>query len=101
MSHGDDQAQAAKTWALTQAPPRLITVFLGHNDICSGEKDKYHLSCSSANQDPNNYCRTSAFYYEQQMRQMLDVLVTIPDSQIAIIHPDPGITALQLQGKRS
>jgi len=87
MAHGDDQAQAAKTWLLNQATPRLITVFLGHNDICSGEKDKYHASCSSANRDPNNYCRTSTFAYEQQMRQMLDILITIPDSQIAIIHP--------------
>ena len=39
------------------------------------------------NRDPNNYCRTKTFAYEQQMRQMMDVLVTIPDSQIAIIHP--------------
>jgi lysophospholipase L1-like esterase len=87
MAHGDDQAQAAKTWLLSQATPRLITVFLGHNDICSGERDKYLPSCSSLNRDPNNYCRPSVFAYEQQMRQMLDVLVTIPDSQIAIIHP--------------
>lgn len=87
MSHGDDQAQLAKTWLINQTTPRLVTVFLGHNDICSGEKDKYHPSCSSANRDPNNYCRTSTFSYEQQMRQMLDVLITIPDSQIAIIHP--------------
>lgn len=86
MSHGDDQAQAAKTWLLKQAAPRLVTVFLGHNDICSGTKDKF-TSCESANRDPNNYCRTSTFAYEQQMRQMLDVLVTIPDSQILIIHP--------------
>jgi len=87
MAHGDDQAQAAKTWLLNQTTPRLITVFLGHNDICSGERDKYLPSCSSANRDPNNYCRTSVFAFEQQTRQMLDVLVTIPDSQIAIIHP--------------
>jgi hypothetical protein len=86
MAHGDDQAQAAKTWLLNQATPRLITVFLGHNDICSGEKDK-NATCESSNRDPNNYCRTSVFAFEQQMRQMLDVLVTIPDSQIIIIHP--------------
>ena len=87
MSSGDDQALEAKAWLLTQATPRLITVFLGHNDICSGKKDKNQVTCSSANRDPNNYCRTSTFAYEQEMRQMLDVLVTIPDSQIAIIHP--------------
>jgi lysophospholipase L1-like esterase len=87
MSSGDDQALEAKTWLLRQAAPRLITVFLGHNDICSGERDKFPGLCSSTNRDPNNYCRTSAFAYEQQMRQMLDVLVTIPDSQIVIIHP--------------
>jgi hypothetical protein len=85
MAHGEDQAQAAKTWLMKQATPRLVTVFLGHNDICSGTKDKF-TSCESANRDPNNYCRTSVFAYEQQMRQMLDVLVTIPDSQILIIH---------------
>jgi len=87
MSSGDDQALEAKAWLLNQATPRLITVFLGHNDICAGQRDKYQISCSSANRDPNNYCRTSAFAYEQQVRQMMDVLVTIPDSQIAIIHP--------------
>jgi hypothetical protein len=87
MSSGDDQALLAKTWLLNQATPRLITVFLGNNDICSGGRDKYNTSCSSANRDPNNYCRTSAFAYEQQIRQMLDVLITIPDSQISIIHP--------------
>ena len=88
MSSGDDQAREARTWLLTQAtPPNLITVFLGHNDICSGKKDKFQGSCSSANRDPNNYCRTSTFAYEQEMRQMLDVLITIPESQIAIIHP--------------
>ncbi len=86
MSHGDDQAQAAKTWLMKQATPRLVTVFLGHNDICSGTKDKF-TSCESTNRDPVNYCRTSSKAYEQQMRQMLDVLVTIPDSQILIIHP--------------
>ena len=88
MSSGDDQALEAKAWLLLQAtPPNLITVFLGQNDICSGTKDKFPGSCSSANRDPNNYCRTSTFAYEQEMRQMLDVLITIPDSQIAIIHP--------------
>lgn len=87
MSSGDDQALLAKTWLLNQATPRLITVFFGHNDICSGERDKFQVSCSSLNRDPNNYCRTSAFAYEQEMRQMLDVLITIPDSQIIIIHP--------------
>ena len=87
MSSGDDQALEAKTWILNQATPRLVTVFLGHNDICSGEKDKILPSCSSLNRDPNNYCRTKTSAYEQQMRQMMDVLVTIPDSQIAIIHP--------------
>jgi|GEM_PF-1122480 len=87
MSSGDDQALEAKTWLLKQAAPHLVTVFLGHNDICSGKRDKFPGLCSSANRDPNNYCRTSAFAYEQQMRQMLDVLVTIPDSQIIIIHP--------------
>ena len=87
MSSGDDQALEAKAWLLNQATPRLVTVFLGHNDICSGEKDKILPSCSSANRDPNNYCRTKTSAYEQQMRQMMDVLVTIPDSQIAIIHP--------------
>jgi lysophospholipase L1-like esterase len=86
MAHGDDQAQAAKTWLMNQATPRLVTVFLGHNDICSGTKDKF-TSCDSTNRDPDNYCRPSVFAYEQQMRQMLDVLVTIPESQILIIHP--------------
>lgn len=87
MSSGDDQALEAKAWLQKQATPHLITVFLGHNDICSGERDKFPGLCSSPNRDPSNYCRTSTFAYEQQMRQMLDVLVTIPDSQIAIIHP--------------
>jgi hypothetical protein len=87
ISSGDDQALAAKTWALSQAAPRLITVFLGHNDICRGQRDKFHAVCPRADQDPSNYCRTSTFYYELEMRRMLDVLVTIPDSQIAIIHP--------------
>jgi lysophospholipase L1-like esterase len=87
MSSGDDQALEAKAWLLNQATPRLITVFLGHNDICRGERDKFPGICSSISRDPNNYCRTSTFAYEQQMRQMMDVLVTIPDTQIAIIHP--------------
>lgn len=88
MSHHTyDQALAAKTWLLTQATPRLITIFLGHNDICSGERGKFLPSCSSPNRDPNNYCRPSVVAYEREMRRAMDVLVTIPDSQIAIIHP--------------
>ena len=88
MSHHTyDQALAAKTWLLNQASPRLVTIFLGHNDICSGEKDKFLPSCSSPNRDPNNYCRPSVDAYEREMRRAMDVLVTIPDSQIAIIHP--------------
>ncbi len=96
MSHGDDQAQAAKTWLMKQATPRLVTVFLGHNDICSGTKDKF-TSCESTNRDPVNYCRTSKAY-EQQMRQMLDV--TIPDSQIPAHPPHQGLATLQLQGRK-
>lgn len=87
MSSGLEQAQAVKAWIVGQAAPRLITVFLGHNDICGGEKDKYHVSCSRTYQDPDNYCRTRAWDYEKQMREMLDVLITIPSSQIAMIHP--------------
>jgi lysophospholipase L1-like esterase len=53
MSAGVDQAQAAKTWALAQATPRLITIFLGHNDICGGEKDKHRTSCNKTSQCGN------------------------------------------------
>jgi lysophospholipase L1-like esterase len=89
MKDGDSQALKIKTWALSQPSPRLVTIFLGHNDICGtgGEHNKVNTSCSNSTQNPNNYCRTSAFYYEQQFRQMLDVLITIPNARVGIINP--------------
>jgi hypothetical protein len=89
MMDGPTRANAAKSWALARPAPRLVTVFLGHNDICGtgGVSSKTNSSCRNSKQDPNNYCRTSNFAFEQDFRKMMDVLVTIPSSQIGIVHP--------------
>ena len=89
MSDGAAQAVQMKSWALSQPAPRLVTIFLGHNDICGtgGRHNKLNSSCPSAHDDPNNYCRTSSFYYEKQFRAMLDVLVTIPRATVGIVTP--------------
>lgn len=87
MTEGAAQATHAKAWARSQPAPRLVTVLLGHNDICQAGPDNVVDSCSFADKDPNNYCRTTTFDYEKNFRQMLDILVTIPRGQIGIVHP--------------
>lgn len=87
MTDAPSQAATIKTWALSQATPRVITVFLGHNDICSNTENKTNSSCSRSTADKNNYCRTSYSAYEKSVRQMLDVLVTIPSARIGLVHP--------------
>jgi len=40
MTEGVAQATKAKAWARRQPSPRLVTVLLGHNDICQAGPDK-------------------------------------------------------------
>lgn len=87
MTEARAQATNARNWALGQASPRVVMMLLGHNDICQANVNKYPGACGSADKDPNNYCRTTNFAYEKNFRQALDVLVTIPNAFIGIVHP--------------
>lgn len=65
--------------------PSMVTVLMGHNDICGGKVWKYLWSCSAGgDQDRDNYCRTTPAAYERQFRKGLDVLMTRPNTKIAV-----------------
>jgi hypothetical protein len=81
-----NQANAIKTYISTQPAPRLATVLLGHNDLCGGKLTKYNLSCSrGADQDRNNYCRSTPAAFEREFRKGLDILITVPDMKIGVL----------------
>jgi hypothetical protein len=81
------QANTIMGWIVEQDRPRFIPVLLGHNDICGAEKSKYNTSCSSMDQDVNNYCRTTNFAFERDFRRGLDVLVRIRNAKIGVAAP--------------
>ncbi|MCA1623021.1 MAG: hypothetical protein LC778_04345 [Acidobacteria bacterium] len=81
------QASGIKTYLDTQFGPRMAAVFLGHNDNCSGSLTKTNASCSSPDLDPNNYCRTKTDSFEREFRKGLEILMTIPNTRIAVAAP--------------
>lgn len=81
------QANNIKTYLNTQPAQRMAVVFLGHNDACSGSLNKINASCSSSDLDPNSYCRTKPDAFERELRRGLDILMSVPDSRIAIVAP--------------
>ena len=81
------QANSIKTYLSSQNSPRVAAVFLGHNDVCSGKVAKINASCASADQDPSNHCRTKPASFERELRKGLDVLMTVPDTRIAVAAP--------------
>lgn len=81
------QANNIKTYLNTQPGQRMAAVFLGHNDNCSGTLTKTNASCSSTDLDPNNYCRTKNDSFEREFRKGLDVLMSIPNTRIAVAAP--------------
>lgn len=82
-----NQANSIKTYLNEQPAPRLAAVFLGHNDNCSGVNTKSNASCSSTDLDPANYCRTKNDAFERELRKGLDVLMSVPDTQIGVAAP--------------
>jgi hypothetical protein len=81
------QANGIKTYLNSQNAPRLAVVFLGHNDVCGGKINKINASCASADQDPNNYCRTKPDAFEREFRKGLEVLMSVPNTRIAVSSP--------------
>jgi len=81
------QAGGIKTYLSDQFAPRMAAVCLGHNDNCSGTTTKINASCSSPDLDPNNYCRTKADSFEREFRKGLEILITIPQTRIAVAAP--------------
>lgn len=80
-----NQALAIRQWLSAQPAPRYVPVLLGHNDVCGGKLAKYHWSCPrGSDQDPRNHCRTTPAAFERELRKGLDVLITIPDTQIGV-----------------
>ncbi len=81
------QAGGIKNYLTVQPAPRMAAVFLGHNDNCSGTLTKTNVSCSSPDLDPNNYCRTKPDSFEREFRKGLEVLISIPNTRIAVAAP--------------
>ncbi len=79
------QANKIKTFLSAQPAPRYVTVWLGHNDVCAGTIEKVRSSCDKGNdQDPNNYCRTTAAAFEREFRKGLDILITVPSLKVGV-----------------
>ena len=81
-----NQAVSIEAFLSTAPAPRYATVFLGHNDVCSGTIDKISGDQCNGNIDrnPNDYCRTTAEAFEREFRKGLDILIEIPDARIGI-----------------
>ena len=78
------QASLAASRLSSQPGQRLVTVLMGHNDICSGKVWKYLSSCAKGgDQDRNNYCRTTPAAYEREFRKGLNILMQVPNLDIA------------------
>lgn len=81
------QSNNIRTYLNSQSGNRLAAVFLGHNDGCSSTLTKTNASCASADQDPNNYCRTRNDSFEREFRKGLDVLITVQNARIGVMAP--------------
>lgn len=81
------QSNSIKSYLLTQNSPRLAAVFMGHNDSCAGTITKTNASCPSADQDPNNYCRTKPGSFEREFRKGMDILMSVSDTRIGVMAP--------------
>lgn len=81
------QANGVRSYLLSQPSGRLAAVFLGHNDNCSGTIAKANASCSSPDLDPANYCKTRPDSFERELRRGLDILLTVPDTRVAVASP--------------
>ena len=95
------QANNIKTYLNAQFGQRMAAVFLGHNDNCSGTTTKTNASCSNPDLDPNNYCRTKPEVFEREFRKGLEVLMTIPNTRIAVAAPVRVSQLCNLGGKAS
>ena len=82
-----NQSNSIKTYLNAQTGNRLAAVFLGHNDGCSGTLTKTNASCTSADLDPNNYCRTKNDSFEREFRKGLEVLITVANTRIGVMSP--------------
>lgn len=82
-----NQSNNIKTYLNAQTGQRMAAVFLGHNDSCSGNLTKANASCTSADQDPNNYCKTKPDSFEREFRKGLDVLMSVPNTRIGVVAP--------------
>lgn len=81
------QAANVRTYLDAQSGRKLAAVFLGHNDNCSGTLTKINASCSSADLDPNNHCRTRDDAFERELRKGLDILITISNTRVGVVAP--------------
>lgn len=82
-----NQSNNIRTYLNAQSGQRMAAVFLGHNDSCAGTVTKTNASCSSADLDPNNYCRTKPDAFEREFRKGLDVLMSVPNTRIGVVAP--------------
>jgi hypothetical protein len=82
-----NQSNNIKTYLNAQTGKKLAAVFLGHNDNCSGNLTKTNASCTSADLDPNNYCRTKSDSFEREFRKGLDILMSVPNTRIGVVAP--------------
>ncbi len=96
-----NQANGIKTYLNSQTGNRLAAVFLGHNDNCGGTQTKTNASCASSDLDPNNYCRTKNESFEREFRKGLEVLMTIPNTRIAVSAPVRVSQLCNFTGKQS
>lgn len=82
-----NQTNTIKTYLGVQSGQRLAAVFLGHNDNCAGNLAKTNTSCPTADQDPNNYCKTKPESFEREFRKGMDILITTGNTRIGVVSP--------------
>ncbi|MBS1796468.1 MAG: hypothetical protein JSS81_21640 [Acidobacteria bacterium] len=82
-----NQANNIKTYLSAQSGQKLAAVFLGHNDSCGGNLNKTNASCTSVDQDPNNYCKTKPDAFEREFRKGMDILMSVPNTRVGVVSP--------------
>lgn len=78
------QATTAKLNLVSSSAPRLIQVFMGHNDACTNTVSKTGNGCGG-DRDPNNYCRTTPAAFEREFRAGMDQLIQISNARINVL----------------
>ena len=78
------ESTAARSALASQAGPRYVTVFMGHNDACTNNESK-NGGCATGDENPNNYCRTTNAAFEREFRKGMDQLIQVPSVRVLVV----------------